>query len=65
MAWLRVLNRSEGRIALAVLLVLSAFALKAVQADWARDVFMLSVGLLARELGVNDGPGHSRTSDRD
>lgn len=54
MTWLSLFSRAEGRTILALVLVASAFALKSVQPEWARDMFVFGMALLAREMGVDD-----------
>ncbi len=55
------LRQAEGRTIVALALIAAAFGLQPVQSDWARDMFVFGMTLLAREMGVHDGkPNRTR-----
>ena len=55
------LRQAEGRTIVALALIAAAFGLQPVQSDWARDMFVFGMALLAREMGVHDGkPNRTR-----
>ena len=65
MRWTEILNRPEGRIIIALALIASAFSLRTVQSEWARDMFVFGMALLARDMGVRDGfDGATHPRDR-
>jgi len=49
------LSSVEGRTIVAILMIAAAFSLRIFQQEWARDMFVFGMALLAREMGMKNG----------